>query len=74
MAGDNHAHVARHRLDQHGRDVLAVLVEELGRGGQVVVGRQQRVGRDGSGTPGELGTFSVVAPLPAETSSASAWP
>jgi hypothetical protein len=42
---EHEPHVARHRLDDHRRDLVAVGLEQRLRGGQVVERRDERVGR-----------------------------
>ncbi len=47
----------------------------VGDGREIVVGRLDReLARTPAGTPGEPGMPSVATPLPAPTSSPSAWP
>ena len=49
-------------------------VEERADGAEIVVGRDERVGGEGAGTPGLSGRPSVATPEPAFTSRPSAWP
>ena len=68
------AHVAHDRLENHGRDARTILGECSLQARDVVVAADDRVFGAPAVTPGELGTPSVAAELPAAISRLSTCP
>ncbi len=68
------SHVARDGLHDDPGDLAAMRLEQRSHCGQIVVGRHQGILDRAAGTPGLSGSPNVATPLPAWTSSMSAWP